>query len=540
MKCLESEGVRYVFGVPGEENLLLLEAIRKSKIQFIVTRHEQAAVFMAATVGRWTGKIGVALSTLGPGATNLVTGIAYATLGGFPVLAITGQKPIRKSKQGKFQIIPVVKMMKPVTKFSRTISNGTEVSAFLSQAITAAQSGRPGAIHLELPEDVAEDRVSATYIKSKKISPVAASPALIRKLVKILEKARHPIIIIGGGANRVPISAELLAFVRGTKIPFITTQTGKGALDESSEFYIGTTALRRGDYVHKAVQYADVVITIGHDVFEGPPAILPVGKSQTLVHVNTFVSRHALIYTPTLEVVGDMARTLLALTGKVKPSKFWDFSYFYRVRTALRKNLQRSAGDGAFPCKPERVVADIREAVPEDGILSLDNGMYKIFIGRGYEARRPNTVLLDNALATMGAGLPVGIATKLLYPKRKVLVVAGDGGFMMNAGELETAKRLGLDLVILILNDGGFGMIRWKQKEMGFPDFSMKFGNPDFVALAKSFDVYAHRVTKISELLPTLKNALNSRGIHVVDCPIDYSGVNDALGGTLAEEVKGL
>ena len=536
VRGLEAEGVRYVFGVPGEENLLLLEAIRQSSLRFIVTRHEQAAVFMATTVGRLTGKLAVALSTLGPGATNLTTGMAYATLGGFPVLAITGQKPIRKSKQGKFQIIPVVEMMKPITKFSRTISNGTEVSGFLNQAIEAARRGRPGAVHLELPEDVAEDWVSAKYTRPKEISPAFASPAVIEKFVKILEKARHPIIIVGGGANLAPVSAELSAFVRQTKIPFITTQTGKGALDESSEFYIGTTALRRGDYVHKAIQYADVVITIGHDVFEGPPAILP-GKSQTLVHVNTFISRHKLIYTPKLEVVGDIAGTLLAVTEKIKRSKFWDFSYFYRVRTALRKNLRRSAGDTAFPCKPERVVADIREAMPDDGILSLDNGMYKIFIGRGYETRWPNTVLLDNALATMGAGLPVGIATKLLYPKRKVLVVAGDGGFMMNAGELETAKRLGLDLVVLILNDGGFGMIRWKQKEMGFPDFSMKFGNPDFVALAKSFGVSGHRISKVSELVPTIKKALNVKGVHLIDCPIDYSDINEALGAKLQKEL---
>ena len=332
---------------------------------------------------------------------------------------------------------------------------------------------------------------------------------------------------------------ELAAFVEKTKIPFVTTQMGKGALDEGSPLYIGTTALSAGDYVHKAIEQADVVIALGHDSIEKPPAIHLCGV-QTIIHINAYSTEIERVYCANVQVVGDVAVTMSALTKKVKPNKLWDFSGFFAVRDAFQKSLEVHAADKSFPVKPERVAADIREAMPQDGVLSLDNGMYKIFIARNYPAHERNTVLLDNALATMGAGLPVGIATKLLYPKRKVLVVAGDGGFMMNAGELETAKRLGLDLVILILNDGGFGMIRWKQEEMGLPDFGLKFGNPDFVALGKSFGVSGHRISKTSELLPTLKKALNAKGVHLIDCPVDYSGINDVLGKNLAEEIKEL
>ena len=539
VKGLEAEGVRYVFGVPGEENLLFLEAIRESSLEFIVTRHEQAAVFMAATVGRFTGKIGVALSTLGPGASNLTTGMAYATLGGFPVLAITGQKPIRKSKQGKFQIIPVVKMMEPVTKFSSVISSGKELPALFQKAVTIAVSEREGAVHLELPEDVAEDLIS-----SEAKSPVCKTPPLISsqvilKAVAILNSARNPLIILGRGANQLGVSTALFAFINKTKIPFAVSQMAKGVLDERLPEYIGTTALSAGDYVHKAVERADVVIVIGHDTTEKPPAILSCGE-QKIIHIHSSPAGKDRVYVPCIEVVGDIASALAVLVKKAEPKTPWDFSCFYRVRAAFQKSIQEKSSVEHFPIKPERIVADIRKSMPEDGILSLDNGMYKIFIARNYPAYKPNTVLLDNALATMGAGLPVGIATKLLYPKRKVLVVVGDGGFMMNAGELETAKRLGLDLVVLILNDSGFGMISWKQKEMGFPDFGLTFGNPDFVALAKSFGVSGHRISKTAELLPTLKKVLNAKGIHVIDCPIDYSDVNDALGKGLVEEIKRL
>ncbi|MDO8482969.1 MAG: thiamine pyrophosphate-binding protein, partial [bacterium] len=339
VKCLEAEGVRYVFGVAGEENLLLLEAIRKSSIKFIVTRHEQAAVFMAATVGRWTGKIGVALSTLGPGATNLVTGIAYATLGGFPVLTISGQKPIRKSKQGKFQIIPVVEMMKPITKFAATIEKGEEAGVLFGKAMAAVYGGRPGAVHLELPEDVAEDLVKGDYVPMKPAALCAAGAEALCNALEIIEKAKHPILIIGAGANRRASQKELAAFVEKTKIPFITTQMGKGAIDESSKFYIGTTALSAGDYVHKAIEHSDAVIVVGHDTIEKLPASLPFGK-QAVIHINFQAAEKDRVYLPTLEVIGDVTASLFEMTKKIKPNKLWYFSEFFAVRDTFQKSLK--------------------------------------------------------------------------------------------------------------------------------------------------------------------------------------------------------
>jgi acetolactate synthase-1/2/3 large subunit len=289
--------------------------------------------------------------------------------------------------------------------------------------------------------------------------------------------------------------------------------------------------------VHKAIESADVVIAIGHDTIEKPPALLVCGV-QTLIHINSYSSEVDRVYCLTVQVVADISKTLASISKKIKPNTSWDFSYFYKVRDAFLKSLHTPVEDSSFPLRPERIVSDIQKALPPEGILSLDNGMYKIFIARNFLASRKNSVLLDNALATMGAGLPVGIATKLLYPKKKVLVIAGDGGFMMNAGELETAKRLGLDLVLLILNDLGFGMISWKQKDMGFSDFGLKFGNPDFVALAESFGAIGHRIKKAEELLPTLNKALSGKGVHVVDCRIDYSGVSEALGIKLQGELS--
>lgn len=539
VKCLQTEGVRYIFGVPGEENLLFLEAVRKSNITFIVTRNEQAAVFMAATVGRLTGRVGVALSTLGPGATNLVTGVAYAELGGMPVLVITGQKAVRKSKQGKFQVVAVVRMMEPITKFSKTIDSGERVPTLVREAVRIAESERPGAAHLELPEDVAAEIVSAEPILPVKVRRPAPDQKAIDQAVALIEKAKRPIVVIASGANRKRVSKQLREFLLKTKIPFVTTQMGKGVENENSTAFIGTAALSGGDFVHRALECADTVIMIGHDTTEKPPTILTPAR-HAVVHINFSQADIDSVYIPTLEVVGDIAHTLWALTEKIKPSRHWDFSKMYAIRDALRKSIAGKAGGKSFPVSPERLAADLRAALPADGILSLDNGMYKIFLSRNYPAYEPNSVLLDNALATMGAGLSVGIATKMLQPEKKVLVVSGDGGIMMNIGELETAKRLGIDLVVLILNDSGFGMIRWKQKEMDLPDFSLGFGNPDFVALAESFGAKGYRITKTAELLPTLKKALGSKGIHVIDCPIDYSGVNEALGKGLQKEISGL
>lgn len=534
VKCLEAEGVEYIFGVPGEENLDLLEAIRTSSIKFIVTRHEQGAVFMASTFGRLTGKTGVALSTLGPGATNLVTGVAYAQLGGMPLLVITGQKPIKRSKQGKFQIIDVVGMMKPITKSAATVISSDRIPSLIRDAFKTAESERPGAVHLELPEDIAAEETSAVGLTPVPVRRPSPDPKSIDAAVEMIKAAQHPIVLVASGANRKQVAKQLKGFLDKTGIPFVTTQMGKGVEDESSPKYLGTTALSAGDYVHCALNYSDLIIVVGHDTVEKPPVVMT-PDTHKVIHINFTEAGIDAVYVPTLEVLGDIAHSLWQLTEKLSAGN-WDLKYFDRVSERMRKQLPEKSDSQDFPMKPQRIVRDIRESLPKDGVLSLDNGMYKLWIARNYPAYEQNTVLLDNALATMGAGLSAGMAAKLLNPDRKVLVVAGDGGLMMNIAELETAKRLGLDLVVLILNDSGYGMIKWKQGEMGLQNFGLEFTNPDFVKLAESFGVMGYRIEKADQLKPLLEKMLATPGIHIIDCPIDYTENTLVFG----EELKNL
>ncbi len=525
---MEAEGVRYIFGVPGEENLTFLEAIRKSKIKFITTRHEQAAVFMAATVGRLTGKVGVALSTLGPGATNLLTGVAHAQLAGIPLLVITGQKPIKKSKQGQFQIIDVVKMMTPVTKYSATIISSDRMPSMVREAVKLALAERPGASHLELPEDIAEEICRAGSITPHKVRRPNADTKAIGLALEEIEKSRHPLVVLAAGGNRKLVRKQLHIFLNKTGIPFTSTQMGKGVEDESSPLYIGTTALSDGDYVHQALRRADLIIMIGHDISEKPPIALN-GEDCKVIHINFSPADVDDIYIPTHEVVGDISNTLWSFTEKIKINPAWDFKYFFKVKNILEKDIAKFAESLEFPLRPERIVSDIGKIMPRDGILALDNGMYKIWVARNFQCREQNGLMLDNALASMGAGLPSGIAAKIIYPEKKVLVVAGDGGIMMSIAELETAVRLKIDLVVLILDDEGLGMIRWKQKDMALPAYGLSFNNPDFVMLAKSFGAVGYKINKARDLLPLLQKSLNAKGVHIIRCSINYNKANKTL-----------
>lgn len=534
VKSLENSDVAYVFGVPGEENLAFVEALSKSSIRLITTRDEQAAVFMAATVGRLTGRVGVALSTLGPGATNLVTGVAYAQLGGMPLLVITGQKPIKKSKQGKFQIIDVVGMMKPITKMTETIVSADRIPSTVYQAIRTAEMERPGAVHLELPEDIADESSDLKPLPWQKLRRPIADAKSIDAVVNAVEEAKRPIIVIANGANRKLVHKQLQNFIDKTGIPFVSTQMGKGVINEDSPLYIGTAALSDGDFVHRALDKADLIIMIGHDITEKPPVL----DHKQIVHINFYSADIDAVYTPIVEVIGDISHSLWAMSEQIKAKSHWDFTDFFKFRDLLKADISRNANDPNFPIKPQRFVKELREVVPKSGFLSLDNGMYKIWIARNYAAREQNTLLLDNALATMGAGLPVGMAAKLINPSQKVIVVAGDGGFMMNLADLETAHRLGLDMVVIVLNDNGYGMIKWKQSDMDFADFGLSFGNPDFVKLAESFGVQGHRIEKSEDFKPTVEKALDTPGIHIIDLPIDYSENATSLGDNLKRQVS--
>lgn len=523
VKALEHEGVEYIFGIPGEENLDFLNSLEHSSITLVVTRHEQAAGFMAATYGRLTEKAGVCLSTLGPGATNFATSAAYAQLGGMPVVMITGQKPINDSKQGHFQIVDIVEMMKPVTKFSKQIVNGNLIPSLVREAFRVAEEERPGAVLLELPEDVAEEETSLTDLfPTTKIYQPSASELAIDLALEKIEKATHPIILIGSGANRKNTIPAVHDFIKKTKIPFFNTQMGKGIASDVHEYYLGTAALSAGDFVHESIAKADLIINIGHDVIEKPPFFMKHGGIE-VIHINFFPAKVDNVYFPQSQVIGYIEYSLKALCEKITPQAHWDFEIYKQNQKNLQEDILHNADAENFPLLPQRIVADVRKVVPKDGVVCLDNGMYKIWFARNYRCFAPNTLLLDNALATMGAGLASAIGVQLVSPEKKVVAVVGDGGFMMNSQELETAIRLGLNLTVLIINDSAYGMIKWKQETAGFADFGLDLGNPDFVQYAQSYGAKGYRVEKASDLSSLLEKCLEQGGVNLIECPVDYT-----------------
>lgn len=534
VRALEAEGVEHVFAIPGEENLDLLESLRGSKIKLVITRHEQAAGFMASTYGRLTGKASVCMSTLGPGATNFVTAAAYAQLGAMPMVMITGQKPIKTSKQGQFQIIDVVDMMRPLTKFTKQVVSGDSIPTRIREAFRLAQEERPGATHLELPEDIAREHSTMPVTEPSATRRPIAEDKAICKAIEAIQGARKPLLLAGAGANRKLTSKMLRQFVEKLGIPVITTQMGKGVVDETGPHFLGNTALSDGDFVHRAIDQADLIINVGHDVVEKPPFFMRPGGAE-VVHINFNSAQVDPVYFPQIEVVGDIANSLWQLKERLDPQEHWSFSDFHRIRDALQKHIREGIQDDSFPIRPQRLVDEIRKIMPEDGILTLDNGMYKIWFARNYPASKPNTVLLDNALATMGAGLPSGMAAKMVYPDRRVMAIVGDGGFMMNSQELETAVRLKLDLVVLILRDDGYGMIKWKQNDMDFQDFGLDFGNPDFVDYARSYGAYGHRVESTAGLAPLVEECYQTGGVHVIDCRVNYTDNNRILNQEIRE-----
>ena len=536
--ALEAEGVEYVFAVPGEENLDLLESLRTSAITLVLARHEQGAGFMAATYGRLTGKAGVCLATLGPGATNLTTPAAYAALGAFPLVIITGQKPIKTSKQAQFQIVDVVSLFTPLCKASTQIVNGNRIPSLVREGFRLAQEERPGAVLLELPEDIAEEETIEPVIPPHDRRYAVAGDAALDEAARRILAAERPLLLIGAGANRRRASKALRKFVSDTGFPFFDTQMGKGVVDEDSELYLGTAALSSGDYVHCAIEKADLIVNIGHDVVEKPPFFME-PDGQTVIHINYKAAEVDQVYFPQLEVIGDIAGSVERLGNRLDGKLQCDRSYYTVLHHEIASHISETSDDERFPMVPQRVVADVRSVMARDDIVALDNGIYKIWFARNYIANEPGTILLDNALATMGAGLPSAMMAAMLSPGRRVLAVCGDGGFMMNSQELETAVRLGLNLVVLVLNDAAYGMIRWKQDQLGFPDYGLTFSNPDFVTYAQSYGATGHRVERSADLVAVLNAAFEAGGVHLVDLPVDYSEnkkvLIDELGAKVCE-----
>ncbi len=517
---LEEEGVEYIFGLPGEENLDFLESLRTSKIKLIVTRHEQAAAFMAATYGRLTGKTGVCFSTLGPGATNLVTGVAQAQLIGTPFISISGQKALTDNWQGRFQLVDVVRMMEPLCKKAVSITDPGMIPTVIRNAFKHAEAERPGAVHIELPEDVAEDETDAVVQKRSKIKLPLSDPEAVKEAAAMICEAKNPLIIVSSGANREEITKELGDFARKTGIYLVHTQMGKGVVPDDCVYSLFATGIHARDYVNCGIDGADLIITVGYNIAEYPPYLWNGKLDKKIINIDFVESVPDRYFNPTIEVIGDVASSIRELAASIPGKR--EFPFFERTRNFIEDKINTTPMR-KYPPLPQSIVQSVRKALGREDIITLDNGIYKLWFSRLYKTYAPNTILLDNALAAMGGGLPAGITAKLLNPERRVLAICGDGGFMINCQELETAIRYGIPVVVLILNDNAFGFIKWGQKKMNFEDFGLDYGNPDFSLFAESFGAAGFKIREGDDLAEVLERAFYLNKVTVIECPIDYS-----------------
>jgi len=526
VRCLENEGVRYVFGIPGEENLEIVKALRESeKIRFIVTRHEQGAAFMADLVGRLTGKAGVCLSTLGPGATNLVTGVADANSDGAPLIAITGQVSSEKMHLTSHQYLDLTSMFEPITKRSKQIIRPDTVNEIVAIAFKYAESEKPGACYIDLPCDVAGMEVEeglGTMMLQKPVSlPEIPDDASIDHAANAITQARRPVILCGHSAIRNHAAKALRHFARKLKIPVVTTMMAKGALPWTDPYMISTIGVPGRDYADAVMEAADLVIAVGYDIVELAPERWNRSDTHRIVHIDERAPHINKSYQPSVTVIGDISVSLdkISMIAERREEPKWAFG----LRQVMLEEEKKALEDDSFPMKPQRVLADIRKAMDsEDDILISDVGAHKMWIARDYPCYRPLTSIISNGFATMGIAVPGAFAAKLLYPDRKVIAVTGDGGFMMNNQELETAVRYGISFVTLIFHDDNYGLIKWKQENRYGESYDVSFGNPDFVMMAESFGCKGYRVTKAEELLPILTEAFSQKAPSVIDCPVDY------------------
>jgi len=521
VECLATEGVEYIFGIPGEEILDVVDSLSQSRISFVPTRHEQGAAFMANVYGRLTGKPGVCLSTLGPGATNLTTGVADALLDRVPLLAITGQASLDKLYKESHQRIDIIEMFKPITKWNARVELPSILPELVAEAFKIAQAEKPGATHIELPEDVAAMETSAVPLRSKTTGQYARpNPSSIRAAANIIEQADYPIILAGNGVIRRRASKQLTELAQKLQIPVIQTFMGAGSIDYRNPLCLLTVGLQSNDWVMCGLDRADVVIAVGYDPVEYAPKSWNADKQKRIIHIDASPSEVDEYYLPEVEIVAEIGNTLegLAKTCQVTTGRL----IHDELRQHVLGELEEYREDQSFPLKPQKVVGDLRKALGEDDILISDVGAHKLWIARMYPANKPNTVLISNGFASMGFAVPGAIATKIVYPERKVVAVSGDGGFLMNSQELETAKRLQLAFVTVVWVDYRYGLIEWRQMNKFGRTFGVNFGNPDFVKYAEAFGLPAFAIGHSREFLPTLRKALELELPSLIEVPIDY------------------
>lgn len=524
VQCLENEGVEYVFGLPGEENLHVLHALKDSSIQFITTRHEQGAAFMADVYGRLTGKAGVCLSTLGPGATNLMTGVADANLDRAPLVAITGQVGTDRMHIESHQYLDLVAMFAPVTKWNTQIVRPSNTAEVVRRAFKIAQTEKPGAVHIDLPENIAAMPVVGgpmQPLKTDAREKVYASFQSIERAAKAISEAENPIILVGNGAIRAHASSALTAFATQLNIPVANTFMGKGVIPYTHPLALWSVGLQQRDHISCGFDHADLVIAVGYDLIEYSPKRWNPDGETPIIHIGQTPAEVDSSYIPFAEVVGDISDSLYEILKRTDRSGKPD-PYAVHLRAEIQADYEQYTQDNSFPIKPQKLIYDLRQVMGPEDIVISDVGAHKMWMARHYHCDRPNTCIISNGFAAMGIAIPGAIAAKLVAPDRKIVAVTGDGGFMMNCQELETALRVGTPFVTIIFNDGGYGLIEWKQLNYFGESNFVHFGNPDFVKLAESMGLKGYRVESSMDFVPMLKDALMQDVPAVIDCPVDY------------------
>jgi len=522
VQCLENEGVEYVFGLPGEENLHVLQALKHSKIQFITTRHEQGAAFMADVYGRLTGKAGVCLSTLGPGATNLMTGVADANLDRAPLVAITGQVGTDRMHIESHQYLDLVAMFAPVTKWNTQIVRPSNTSEIVRKAFKIAQSEKPGAVHIDLPENIAAMPVEGKPLRPDAREKVFASFQSIERAAAAISQAVNPIILVGNGAIRGRSSDVLTVFATQLNIPVANTFMGKGVIPYTSPLALWSVGLQQRDLISCGFDNTDLVIVVGYDLIEYSPKKWNPRGDIPIIHIDQTPAEVDSSYIPFAEIVGDISDSLYEILKRADRKGKPD-PYATHLREEILADYEYHANDTGFPIKPQKLIYDLRQVMGPEDIAISDVGAHKMWMARHYHCDRPNTCLISNGFAAMGIAIPGAMAAKLVFPNRKVVAVTGDGGFMMNCQELETALRCKTPFVTIIFNDGGYGLIEWKQMNHFGESAFIQFTNPDFVKLADSMGLKGYRIESTADLIPTLKRALEDDVPAVIDCPVDYS-----------------
>ncbi|MGE5445370.1 MAG: acetolactate synthase large subunit [Ignavibacteriales bacterium] len=536
VKCLENEEAHYIFGIPGEENIDIMDALLGSKIRFILTRHEQGAAFMADVYGRLSGKAGICLSTLGPGSTNLITGVADANMDRAPLVAITGQASLDRMHKEFHQYIDIVGIFHPITKWNTQIKKPEVIPEAVRKAFKVAETEKPGATHIDFPEDIARMKMGARDEHPLFVQfPFRPEPlaAQVERAAKIISESKYPIILAGNGVIRERASDALTHFAQKLNIPVAHTFMGKGALPDNHELSLFTVGLQAGDYISSGLVKADVVITVGYDMVEYSPEKWNPNRDKKIVHIDMSPAEVDAHYIVSVGVVGDISISLREIADKATPN---EANYSKALREDILRESQVYKDDKSFPPKPQKILSDLRGIMGEDDIVISDVGAHKLWVARVYPCYKPNTCIISNGFASMGIGVPGAIAAKLLYPNRKVVTVTGDGGFLMNSQEIETAVREEVSFVSLIFHDKSYSLIEIKQQITFGRKSHVNFGNPDFVKYAESFGAIGYRIKAANEIKPVLKEAFSKNKPVVIDCPVDYREnlkIMDKFGGLL-------